>query len=60
MLRGTFLASAVTKVAVISGWNGSYGSMGPKGHVWRLDVVMGALKGAQWVQTYHWRGSVLA
>ena len=27
------MASNVTKVAVISGWNGSYGSMGPGGHV---------------------------
>ena len=35
-LRGfsdTFLASNITKEAVISGWNGSYGSMGPGGHV---------------------------
>ena len=54
-----FLASNVTKVAVISGWNGSYGPMGPNGHVRLLDLVIGPLKGAQWVRTYHWRGSFL-
>ena len=30
-----FLASNVTKVTVISGWNGSYGSMRPGGHISR-------------------------
>ena len=43
----TFLASNVTQVAVISGWNGSYGSMGPRGHTRRLEQVMGAVPGAQ-------------
>ena len=51
-LRGSFLAetclaSNVFKVAVISGWNGSYGSMGHGGHVRHLDLVMRALTGAQ-------------
>ena len=45
-----FLASNVTKVAVISEWNGSCGLMGPGGHVRHLDLVLGALTGAQWVQ----------
>ena len=49
-LRGVewhvLLASNVTKVAVISGWNGLYGSMGAGGHVISLDLVMGALAGA--------------
>ena len=35
-----FLASNVAKVAVISGWNGLDGSMGPRGHVRCLDLVM--------------------
>ena len=52
-----FLASNVTQVTVISGWNGSYGSMGPKGHGRRLDLVMGAMPGAQWVRKGCWRGS---
>ena len=62
-LRGlnvTFLASNVTKEAVISGWNGLYGSMGPGGHVRSLDLVMGDLPGAQWVQNNRLRGSFLA
>ena len=37
-----FLASNVTHVAGIIGWNGSYGSMGPEGNVRHLDLVMGA------------------
>ena len=37
------MASNVTKVTVISGWNGWYGSMGPKGHVRGLDLVMRVL-----------------
>ena len=45
-----FLASNGTKVAAISGWNGSYGSMGPGGHVRCLDLVMGAMTGAQWLE----------
>ena len=36
-------------MAVISGLNDSYGSMGPMGHVGRLELVMGAMPGAQWV-----------
>ena len=40
-LCGMFLASNVTHVALISGWNGSYGSMGPGGHLRHLDLVMG-------------------
>ena len=41
-----FMASNVTKVAVISGWNGPYRSMGPGGHIRCLDLVMRALTGA--------------
>ena len=37
----------VTKVTVISGWNGLDGSMGPGGHVQSLDLVMEDLPGAQ-------------
>ena len=47
---GTLLASNITQVAGISGWNGSYGSMGPEGHIWGLDLVIRATPGAQWVQ----------
>ena len=43
----TFLAYNVAQVAVISGWNGSYGSMGPEGHIRHLDLVMEVLTGAQ-------------
>ena len=39
------LASNVTKVAGISGWNGSYGPMGPEGHIQSLDLVMRAMPG---------------
>ena len=52
-LRGVgrpFLASNVIKVTVISAWIDSYGSTGPEGHVQSLDLVMGVLTGAQWVQ----------
>ena len=62
-LRGlsvTFLASNVTNVAGISGWNGWYGSMGPGEHIRSLDLVMGVLTGAHWVQTDRLRGSFLA
>ena len=52
-----YLASNVTKVAVISGWNGSYGSIRPGGHVRHLDLVMEAMTGAQWVQNDRLRGS---
>ena len=41
----TFLASNIAQVAVISGWNGSYGSMGPGGHIQSLDLVMRVLTG---------------
>ena len=43
------VASNVTQVTVISGWNDSYGSMGPKWHIRRLGLVMGAMPGAEWV-----------
>ena len=52
-LRGIewyILGLHVTKVAVISGWNDSHGSMGPEGHARRLDLVMEAMTGAKWVQ----------
>ena len=45
---------------LISGWNGSYGSMGPVGHVRHLDLVMGTMPCAQWVRKDRWRGSFLA
>ena len=60
VLSGTFLASSVTHEAGISGWNGSYGSMQPKWHIRRLDLAMGGLPGAQWVQIDGLRGSFLA
>ena len=56
----TFLASNVTKVAVISGWNGFDGSMGPRRHIGCLDLEVGAMLGAQWVQNDRLRGSFLA
>ena len=37
-------------MAVISGWHGLDESMGPGRHIQRLDLVMGDLPGAQWVQ----------
>ena len=52
-----FLASNVFKVAVISEWNDSYASILTEGHVRRLDLVMGALTGAQWDQNDCLRGS---
>ena len=57
---GTFLASNVTKEAVISGWNGLDGSMGPGGHVRCLDLGMGDLPGAHFVRNHRLRGSFLA
>ena len=33
---GGLFASNVTQMVVISGWNGSYGSMRPRGHVGHL------------------------
>ena len=59
-LSGTFFASNDTKMALISGWNGLNVSMGPCEHVKRLDLVMGALAGAQWVKNDLLRGSFLA
>ena len=47
-------------MAVISNWNGLNGSMGPGGHVRRLDLVMGAMTGAQWVQNDCLEGLFLA
>jgi len=55
-----FLTSNVTKVAGISGWNGLDGSMGPGGHIRGLDLVMGALSGAQRVQNDSLIASFLA
>ena len=55
-----FLASNVTEVAVTSGWNGSYGSMGPKEHVRHLALVMGAMPSPQWVPNGGWRWSFWA
>ena len=55
-----FLASNVIKVARLSGRNGLGRSMGPKGHVRRLDLVMGAMKGAQLVRNDRLRGLFLA
>ena len=55
-----FLDSNVTKVTVISGWNGSDGSMGPEGHIRHLDLGMRAMPGAPGVQNDRFRGSFLA
>ena len=54
-LKSTFLRGVqrhvhglhVTKVAVISGWNGLDGSTGSEGHGRCLDLVMGDLPGPQ-------------
>ena len=54
-----FFATKVAGIG-ISGWNVSYGSMGPGGHVRGLDLVMGALTGAHWVQNDRLKGSFLA
>ena len=54
------MASDITNVAVISSWNGLYGSVGPGGHIRRLDLAMGAMTGAQWVPNYRLRGPFLA
>ena len=56
-LSGTFLASNVTQVMVISGWNDLYGSMGTKGHDGHLDSAMGAVPRPQWVPNSGWRWS---
>ena len=55
-----FLASNVTNVTVISGWNGLDGSMGPEGHIRCLDLETGAMPGAQWVQNNRWGQPFLA
>ena len=55
-----FMASNVPKVAAIFGWNGFVGSMGPGGHVRCLDLVIGAMTGAQWVRNDRLRGPFLA
>ena len=55
-----FLASNVTKVAVISGWNRLDVAMGPRGHTRSLNLVLGDLTGAQRVQNDRLRGSFLA
>ena len=55
-----FLTSNDTKVAAISGWNGSYESIGPEGHIRHLDLVMRAMPGALWVQNDRLKGSFLA
>ena len=55
-----FSSSNVTQVAEISGWNGSYGSMGPGEHFRHLALVMGSMLGAQWVPNGDWRGLLLA
>ena len=55
-----FLASNVTQVAVISGWNSFYSSMGLVGHFKHLALVVGAMPGAQWVPNGDWSGSFLA
>ena len=34
-----------------SGWNGSYGSMGPEGYITCVDLVMRAMPGAHWVRS---------
>ena len=52
--------SGVDPLAVISGWNALDGSMGPGGHVRSLDMVMGDLPGAHWVQNDRLRGSFSA
>ena len=56
----SYLASNITQVAVISGWNGSYGSMRPGGHITHLAAVIGGIPDAQWVQNSRWRRSFLA
>ena len=49
-------------MSVIAGWNGLYGSMGPKGHVRHLDLVVRAMQGVHLdlVRNDHLRGSFLA
>ena len=56
----TFLASSVTQVAKISCWNDLYGSMGPKGHVGHLALVIWPMPTPQWVPNSGWRWSFLA
>ena len=54
---GTFLASNVTQVTVISAWNDSCGSMGPKGHIGHLASVIGSMPSPQWDPNSGWRWS---
>ena len=49
MIQWPFLAYIAAQVAVILDWNGLYGPMGPVLHVRCLDLVVGAMPGAQWV-----------
>ena len=56
----TFGIYIANQVAVISGWNGSYGSIGRKGYVRHLALVMGVMQGAQCVQNDCLRGPFLA
>ena len=58
--NGTFLASNVIQVTVISGWNDLYESMGTKGHVGHLASVIGSMPSPQWVPNGGWRWSFLA
>ena len=46
------MASNVAQVTVISDLIGLCGPMGPYGHIRSLNLVMGALTGAQWVQNH--------
>ena len=58
--NGTFLASNVIQVTVISGWNDLYESMGTKGHVGHLALVIWPMPTPQWVPNSGWRWSFLA
>ena len=55
-----FMASNVVQVTVLSGWNDLCGSMGPGGHVRRLNLVMPAMTGAQLVRKDRLRGYFFA
>ena len=48
------------EVTDISGRNGSYESIGPGGNVRCLDLVMGAMPGARWVQNDHFERVVVS
>ena len=49
-----------SKTVAGAGAGDSYGSMGPKGHVEHLDLVMGAMSSPQWVPNGGLRWSFLA